>query len=1472
MAESVDDSERRPKRQKRETSYKAKAFEKFKQLKSGLRNKYEVEEIENVYETVEERDYVKTVMDRQDDDWIVDDDGSGYVEDGREIFDDDLDYESISQATSHKKGVKRKKKAISDVSSKGNLQYMLSNLPTKKKEEVKIDGDDMLSEILNEIDETPSCSVVKTQEFIPRKKLTENYMKSFSLNTIKNKSTAVTSKTKTLLEASKPKTLLETSKPKTLLETSKPKTLLETSKNKAFMETDISDSTEDMSIVNSNDTDSKIVELGTQDIIQEESQNKIEDDIAITDFSQDDFEDDIDISQIEQIELQTNQIAKAAEKVECNKSEENNEAIFDFENFTGDINDFNDTASSMSDSSLSTDSSLSDLPLVIADKQEVFRFYWWDAYEDPENQKGSVFLFGKTYCSKLKQYVSCCVAVKNIYRQIFLLPRPYLLDDEGNQTNTQVKYLDVYEEFKSLISNPMKMHTFKSNFVQKKYAFDPSVPRESDYLEVLYPARYPEIEIEKLPASPKTFWKIFGVNNSILEQFLLKKKIKGPCWLDVRNPELNNNPLSWCKFEVNCVVKNIVKVDEQLERPPLVVSALNFRHYRNPRTHQNEILMISCITQTKYSVDKQQPKPPFNEHFCVFTSPAKQPLPMNIYECLKTYKGTKVQKMDSEKALLNYFVTQFLKIDPDMIVGFDMQGFHINVLANRLKNYKITSFSKLSKLKRSEMGWLDRILFTGRLVCDIKISAKELIRLRTYDLDSLCQHVLKMPENQRIDLEPDEIPKMYEQANDIVKLITYTMQDTAYILKILYDLSIVPLALQITNIAGNIMSKTLLGGRSERNEFLLLHAFVEKGYIVPDKDNPFKNETDTEQIPKSSRKKPTYSGGLVLDPKVGFYDSLILLMDFNSLYPSIIQEYNICFTTLPVSKKDENLVIPDRNLPPGVLPIEIRKLVESRRQVKNLMKPRDLSPDLRMQYHIRQMALKLTANSMYGCLGFANSRFYAKNLAALVTEKGREILTNTKDLVEKMSFEVVYGDTDSIMINTNVLDYDQVFKIGIKIKQEVNKLYKQVELDIDGVFRYLLLLKKKKYAAVTLTKTKDGQLKAEKEYKGLDIVRRDWSRLASEAGKFVLEHILSEQTQDDRITNIHNYLTKLKEELLENKVPLQLLVITKQLTKDPKMYPNKDSLPHVQVALRYNKEHGGHYRAGDTVSYVICDDGSTKSATQRAYHPEELKNIENLKIDTNYYLCQQIHPVVSRICEPIEGTDAYQIALCLGLDGANFKKSVRPEKNVGENITRPEVKFRNVKKFSFICPTCQNVNTVTGPLNKTVPILQKCSNEQCMAKPVDYIYYIQNQLSLTINEHIRQYYQCKLICEDPGCPQETNKTPLRFARKLPVCRICEDFVMYREYSEKDLFTQISYYVYIFDLSHLTKKPLMEESISYGYQLLRQTAVKYLNYSAFAVIDLREIFEYLLGEKPASALSNDSIRDPDNEEYDFSDEE
>jgi DNA polymerase alpha subunit A len=129
----------------------------------------------------------------------------------------------------------------------------------------------------------------------------------------------------------------------------------------------------------------------------------------------------------------------------------------------------------------------------------------------------------------------------------------------------------------------------------------------------------------------------------------------------------------------------------------------------------------------------------------------------------------------------------------------------------------------------------------------------------------------------------------------------------------------------------------------------------------------------------------------------------------------------------------------------------------------------------------------------------------------------------------------------------------------------------------------------------------------------LDIVRRDWCGLAKDAGEYVIGEILSTQTREIIVENIHSRLREIGQKIEVGQIPVDKFVITKSLTKNPDDYPDKNSLPHVQVALRLMSK-GKHFRSGDTVPYIVCLDGSTQSATLRAYHPDELKRSETLTI------------------------------------------------------------------------------------------------------------------------------------------------------------------------------------------------------------------------------------------------------------------
>ena len=177
-----------------------------------------------------------------------------------------------------------------------------------------------------------------------------------------------------------------------------------------------------------------------------------------------------------------------------------------------------------------------------------------------------------------------------------------------------------------------------------------------------------------------------------------------------------------------------------------------------------------------------------------------------------------------------------------------------------------------------------------------------MLKCQSWSLTEMCQLYLGS-NNLRQDIDSEAALKTWATSKEgLMNYISHCEADTFFIAALALKLQMLPLTKVLTNLAGNSWARTLSGTRAERNEYILLHEFYRNKYICPDKYShrtTVKNETaDGDDDESDKKKKEKYKGGLVFEPEKGLYDRYVLVMDFNSLYPSIIQEYNICFTTV----------------------------------------------------------------------------------------------------------------------------------------------------------------------------------------------------------------------------------------------------------------------------------------------------------------------------------------------------------------------------------------------------------------------------------------------------------------------------------------------------------------------------------------------------------------------------------------------
>ncbi|EME41473.1 hypothetical protein DOTSEDRAFT_176630 [Dothistroma septosporum NZE10] len=1070
------------------------------------------------------------------------------------------------------------------------------------------------------------------------------------------------------------------------------------------------------------------------------------------------------------------------------------------------------------------------------------RFFWTDYTE----VNGSLCLFGKVKNRKNDSFVSCFVKVDNIMRKLYFLPRENRRK-HGVETDEEVDMGMVYEEVDGLMTkHRVSMHKIKP--CTRKYAFElPGIPKEAEYLKLLYP-----YDKQPLPMDMQgeTFSHVFGTNTNMFEQFVMWKNIMGPCWLQIDNADFNAvNNASWCKLELQVNKPNEITVmgeSDNLDAPPLTLMSLALRTTFNQKENKNEILVASVRFYNDVGLaDTTAPERIPSRLFTIMRPHGEYPVGFKP----KAEKQGHMIKMErNEAALLSMLLAIIGNHDPDAIIGHRLDDVDFNILLSRMRDRKTPGWHRIGRLKRGDWPknvgkgggsfYVERHLAAGRLLCDLAndMGKSIMTNCQSWSLDEMVGLYL---DGTRKEIDNERALAMAATPEGLLNFVKMCEIDTYYIAAIALKRQLLPLTKVLTNLAGNSWARTLSGTRAERNEYILLHEFYRNKYICPDKvfgkgaankrleeDNPEGEEGD------DKKKKDKFKGGLVFEPEKGLYDNFILVMDFNSLYPSIIQEYNICFTTVnrsEITEEDEKIPeVPDDTSNKGILPRLIRTLVSRRREVKKLMKDKSTTEDQRNTWDVKQQALKLTANSMYGCLGYTKSRFYARPLAALTTSKGREILQSTKDLAESAhALRVIYGDTDSVMVNTNADNILDAIKMGKEFQKSVNEKYELLEIEIDHIFRRLLLHAKKKYAAIQMVEADGGVWKEKLDVKGLDMKRREYCQLSKDTSKELLNYLLSGEESEVAVSKIHDYLRSLGEKMRQHAIPPHKYTIYTQLGKDPKEYPNSNSMPAVQVALKKIAK-GKPVKAKDVMAFVICGNsaGNNETAAKNAYELDEVMAKDSgLVPDVDYYLHKQILPPVERLCAPISGTNVTLLAECLGLDTSKYRVSGASKAAEQSNeITRLEsqipdhIRFKDCEALELLCLGCKHHFEYHG-LNYTPPsdetplvpfgILTNdglaCPRGDCRKKITTLT--LSAQLEQQIRRHTSKYYSAWLICDDPACGMRTRQMSVYGHRCLGPKGLAYGCSgrMSLEYSEKALYNQLLYLQGIFDTDKMVEK-------------------------------------------------------------------
>jgi DNA polymerase Pol2 len=587
-------------------------------------------------------------------------------------------------------------------------------------------------------------------------------------------------------------------------------------------------------------------------------------------------------------------------------------------------------------------------------------------------------------------------------------------------------------------------------------------------------------------------------------------------------------------------------------------------------------------------------------------------LMMQDFEKVLTYQNGKYSKqvevLKDEKALLGRFVEIVNEKDPDVLLGFNSDKLDAQIIQKRSQELKVDiDLSRdCSNLKFSRRARVSTARFKGVVHIDLYQFVNNVlgsqIQTELLNLSSVSAELLR---NSDIETKYEDLLETLRKKKDSASLANYSLNDCDMLLRL--GNFVLPQIYEMSELCGQLLFDISRMTYSQLVEWYL----SKRAYAM---DNIIPNQPKWEEIERRRAFSP-YIGGFVKEPIAGLHDD-IAVMDFRSLYPSIIATFNISPETFNCQDcKKNGYKVPERNYwfckkRKGFVSVVIQELMDRRLKIKSLMKD---SKDYN-RLNNEQLAVKTVTNAMYGYLNFAQSKWYCRECADSSAAFGRFYIKKVIKEAEKDGFTVVYGDTDSLFVTTKV-NTDK--KMQAFLKKVNDELPGKIKLDLQGIYRRGLFISKGAGAAKKRYALLDG--KGNLTIKGLEVVRSDWSRVAKDAQKAALGMILGKNDIKGSIKHVKNVI----ESLRNGKISLKDLVIIEQLSKPLSEY--KINSPHI-AAARKILDRGRPLREEMPILFVI-----TKGKGSISERAEPLEDASIKDVDVDYYISHQIVPAALRV-------------------------------------------------------------------------------------------------------------------------------------------------------------------------------------------------------------------------------------------------